>query len=85
MRMKQLAEAAGVSLSLICDIERGTRNAGPWLIDNMAEILGCQPDQLRRKDGQRPGTRIAVVCAECGGLWEPDHYCDETEPAETAA
>ena len=74
MTKTQLATAAGVSLSLISEIEKGTRNAGPALIDTLAGILGCPPDDLKRKDGQS-ATRLAVVCAECSGLWAPDHEC----------
>lgn len=82
MTMTQLAKAAGVSLSLISDIEKGTRNAAPWLIEAMAEIFGCPADQLKRKDnGQRPATRLAVVCTECSGLWAPGHEC--SLPRET--
>jgi transcriptional regulator with XRE-family HTH domain len=76
----QLALATGVSLSLISEIEHGSRNARPPLIESMARVLDCTPDQLRRKDGQ-PGTRLAVVCAQCSELWEPDHVC----PSERTA
>jgi transcriptional regulator with XRE-family HTH domain len=69
-----VARQLGVSLSLISMIESGTRNAQPELIESMARILGCPPDDLKRKDGP-PGKRLAVVCAECSGLWAPDHEC----------
>jgi transcriptional regulator with XRE-family HTH domain len=86
MTKTQLAKAAGVSLSLISDVERGTRNAGPWLIDVMAEILNCPPGELKRKgDRQQPATRMAVVCAECEGLWEPGHECPLPREANGAA
>lgn len=75
LTMTQLAAEAGVSLSLISEIEKGTRNAVPALIETMARILGCSPDQLKRKQGQQPATRLAVICAGCSELWEPDHEC----------
>ena len=78
----QLAAATGVSLSLISEIEHGSRNARPPLIEAMAGVLGCSPDQLKRDQG--PGRRLAVVCAECSGLWERGHRCP-TEAGEAAA
>lgn len=70
----QLADATGVSLSLISEIERGTRNARLALIEAMAEVLGVPADQLKRQPGQ-PSTRLAAVCVQCSELWTPDHQC----------
>ena len=70
----QLAAETGVSLSLISEIEKGTRNAQPALIEAIARVCGCEPDELKNRSGQ-PGTRLAVVCAECSELWAPDHQC----------
>jgi len=69
-----------VSLSLISMIESGARNAGPALIDAMAELYDCDPDELKREEGS-PGTRLAKICAGCSGLWERGHQC----PTERAA
>jgi transcriptional regulator with XRE-family HTH domain len=81
----QLADGVRVSLSLISEIEKGTRNAGPALIDTMAGVLGCPPDQLKRREGQQPATRLAVVCVQCSELWEPDHVCPSERTAELAS
>ena len=74
----QLAAELGVSAGLVSEIERGTRNATLARIEQIAEILGCPPDDLKRKDGQ-PGPRLAVICARCSELWGQDHEC----PPET--
>jgi transcriptional regulator with XRE-family HTH domain len=70
----QLAAATGVSLSLISEIEHGTRNAQQPLIESMAQVLGVSPDDLKRRSGT-PAPRLAVVCVQCSGLWDPDHEC----------
>ena len=45
----QLAQRLGVSLPLISMIEKGTRNATPELLLNMAEALNCPVVILERK------------------------------------
>lgn len=80
MTRVQVARAIGVSAGLITEIEKGTRNATPARIEQMAEVFGVSPDQLKRKDGS-PGTRLAVICAGCTGLWEFGHRC----PTQRAA
>ena len=45
----QLAEACGVSISLISEIEAGTRNATPAMIIRLAEALNCPRVVLERK------------------------------------
>lgn len=45
----QLAEMCGVSLSLISEIEKGTRNATPATIKKLAEALNCPVVVLERK------------------------------------
>jgi transcriptional regulator with XRE-family HTH domain len=45
----QLAELCGVSLSLISEIEKGTRNATPAMIRKLAEALNCPVVILERK------------------------------------
>src|SRR4051812_45487037 len=51
-----LAKELGCSLSLVSEIESGTRNARLPLLERMAELLGCETSQLRHKDadGQAP-------------------------------
>jgi transcriptional regulator with XRE-family HTH domain len=45
----QLARACGVSLSLISEIEGGTRNATPNMLNKLAEALHCPRVVLERK------------------------------------
>lgn len=45
----QLAERAGISLSLMCEIEKGTRNAQPPLLLKLAEAMNCPVVVLERK------------------------------------
>jgi transcriptional regulator with XRE-family HTH domain len=45
----QLAKACKVSLSLISEIENGTRNATPATIIKLAKALNCPPVVLERK------------------------------------
>lgn len=80
MTKTEFARRLGVSLSLISMIESGTRNAQPALIESMAGVLGCPPDQLKRKDG-KPATRLAAVCVQCSELWTPDHECPNRRAA----
>ncbi|WP_395110279.1 helix-turn-helix domain-containing protein [Actinomadura sp. SCN-SB] len=48
----QLAAACGVALSLISEIESGTRNATPSMIRKLADALNCPPVVLERKRTQ---------------------------------
>jgi transcriptional regulator with XRE-family HTH domain len=48
----QLATACEVSLSLVSEIEAGTRNATPAMIIKLAEALGCPRVVLERKRHQ---------------------------------
>jgi transcriptional regulator with XRE-family HTH domain len=45
----QLAKACGVSLSLMSEIEGGTRNATPDMLNKLAEALNCPRVVLVRK------------------------------------
>jgi transcriptional regulator with XRE-family HTH domain len=45
----QLAAACGVSLSLISEIEAGTRNATPGMLTKLAGALNCPRVVLERK------------------------------------
>jgi transcriptional regulator with XRE-family HTH domain len=45
----QLARACGVSLSLISEIESGSRNATPAMIIKLANALNCPRVVLERK------------------------------------
>ena len=49
----QLARACGVSLSLISEIESGTRNATPAMLIKLASALNCPRVILERKRGAR--------------------------------
>jgi transcriptional regulator with XRE-family HTH domain len=48
----KLAATCEVSLSLISEIESGTRNATPAMIIKLAEALGCPRVVLERKRHQ---------------------------------
>lgn len=45
----ELAGLVHVSVSLICEIEKGSRNATPAMILKLARELHCSPDSLRRR------------------------------------
>jgi transcriptional regulator with XRE-family HTH domain len=45
----QVAGACGVSLSLISEIEAGTRNATPAMLIKLARVLNCPRVVLERK------------------------------------
>jgi transcriptional regulator with XRE-family HTH domain len=47
----ELARLCGVSLSLISEIEGGTRNATPAMLNRLAEALNCPRVVLERKRG----------------------------------
>jgi transcriptional regulator with XRE-family HTH domain len=49
-----LAQRCGVSLSLISEIEAGTRNATPAMIRKLAEVLNCPRVVLERKRAVSP-------------------------------
>lgn len=47
-----LARRCDVSLSLISEIEGGTRNATPAMLNKLAEALNCPRVVLERKRGR---------------------------------
>lgn len=49
MTQKQFAEALGKSQGLVSEILRGTRNATPALITDIAKVLNCPRVVLERK------------------------------------
>jgi transcriptional regulator with XRE-family HTH domain len=53
-----LAEAVGVTGSHMCEIEKGTRNAGPDLLARIAEALNCPISMLEAKPPAE-STRVA--------------------------
>jgi transcriptional regulator with XRE-family HTH domain len=53
----QVAGACGVSLSLISEIESGSRNATPAMIIKLASVLNCPRVVLERKQNGK-GSRI---------------------------
>ncbi|TQN30571.1 helix-turn-helix protein [Haloactinospora alba] len=48
MTQSQIADAVGCGISLICEIEGGTRNAGHERLERMAAAFGCSVADLRR-------------------------------------
>jgi transcriptional regulator with XRE-family HTH domain len=53
-----LAEMCGVSLSLISEIESGTRNATPAMLNKLAEALNCPRVVLERKRDEVRGEHV---------------------------
>lgn len=49
LTQQQLADACGVSKSLITEIENGTRNATSAMLNKLAEALNCPRVVLERK------------------------------------
>ena len=49
MTRTELAKEAGLSLSLLSEIESGTRNATPEKLGRIAEALNCPVSMLERK------------------------------------
>jgi transcriptional regulator with XRE-family HTH domain len=79
-----VAERLGVSAGLVGEIEKGTRNATPERIEQLAEIFGIPADRLRLRPGQPPA-RLAAVCVQCSELWTPEHQCPSNRAAKDAA
>lgn len=50
-RQGHLAKAVGVSPSLLCEAEKGTRNLSPAIRNRIAEVLNCPVTVLERKLG----------------------------------
>jgi transcriptional regulator with XRE-family HTH domain len=51
----EVARRCGVSLSLISEIEAGTRNATPEKLVLLAQALGCTVEDLERKPAEMAG------------------------------
>ena len=49
MTKTQLANASGISLSLMSDIEHGARSATPEVLARIAEVLNCPIAMLERR------------------------------------
>lgn len=45
----RLAHELGISVSLMAEIEKGTRNATPEKLHRLAEVLNCPVSMLERK------------------------------------
>lgn len=55
----QLADMCGVTKSLVCEIEAGTRNATPAMIRKLASALNCPRVILERKRESEAPTSTA--------------------------
>lgn len=55
-----LAERLECSLSLVSEIESGTRNARPQLLARMAEIFGCNVAELESRREAETSTDVDV-------------------------
>lgn len=53
-RQAPLARELGISPSLLCEAEKGTRGLHPRIKNKLAEILNCPVTVLERKAGLRP-------------------------------
>lgn len=78
-----VAQELGVSLSLISEIESGTRNATPAMILRLAETLRCDPDLLRRN--RHVKVDVAYTCTTCDKPWRPGHVCKGARKVKAAA
>ena len=63
LTLAAVAEAAGVSVAHLSEIEGGTRNARPELLARIAEGLSCPVEKLERP------RRLA--CPSCGHGYDP--------------
>lgn len=52
-RQAQLAREVGISPSLLCEAEKGTRGLHPAVMKRLAETLRCPVSVLERKDQRR--------------------------------
>ncbi len=48
-RQRHLAEAVGISVSLLSEAEKGTRGLAPAVLERIAAILGCPAATFDRK------------------------------------
>lgn len=55
-----LAERLGCSISLVSEIEGGTRNAKPELLERMADIFGCDVSELESRRSAAAPADVAV-------------------------
>lgn len=56
-----LADQIGCSVSLVSEIERGTRNARDYLLERMAAVFGCPISRLQSESRRR---RAAAAAAD---------------------
>lgn len=86
LTQEQLAEACGVTRSLITEIENGTRNATPTMIGKLAYALNCPRVILERKREPEaaPAADVAVPGVQGDERAEPGDL-PEREPAPEAA
>ena len=81
-----VADALGVSRSLVAEIELGTRNATPPTIEKLAALYGCSVAQLERKRESPPTSPADVDLPDMriGQRAEPDDV-PERQPAPATA
>ncbi|WP_067470084.1 helix-turn-helix domain-containing protein [Actinomadura macra] len=75
LTQQQVADRCGVSKSLITEIENGTRNATPSMLNRLAEALNCPRVVLERKreviSCPTPARQPMVECPNCGAANDP--------------
>lgn len=52
-RQAPLARAVGISPSLLCEAEKGTRGLSPAVLNKLAQTLNCPVTVLERKAADR--------------------------------
>lgn len=52
-RQNALAQQAGISASLLCEAEKGTRGLAPAVLNRLASVLNCPVTVLERKGNAR--------------------------------
>lgn len=57
MTQEQLGDKIGVTLSMVCQIERGTKTLTVPLGKQIAEVFGCTLDELTNEAGGVPNER----------------------------
>jgi len=63
MTQADLARQAGTSMSHLSEVEGGTRNARPDLLERIAGALGVKVEKLERKR--------RMACPGCGHRYDP--------------
>lgn len=75
--LSEIAEAAGVSVPFLSDLERGKRAIGPKRLDSIAKVLGLEPEtyvKLFQLRGRLPPRDEAWL------VQHPEHWPSRRKP-----